>query len=91
MRENEFGEKISETELSKWSSRVQKLSDKKIDKLWYLCKFIISGREKKYKAIRQQDINRIRSSLSSAKEAVQNLIAETRLKEFKRNLRKVLI
>lgn len=32
-RENEFGEKISEEELTDFSKRIQKLSDEKIDEL----------------------------------------------------------
>jgi hypothetical protein len=87
--ENEFGEEISEEELTDFSKRIKKLSDEKIDKLWYLCKFIISGREEKFKAIRQMDIDRIRESLDSAKKVVWNLILETKLKDFKKNLSKI--
>lgn len=88
-RENEFREKIREEELIDFSSIIQKLSDEKIDGLWYLCRFIISGREEKFKAIRQMDIDGIRENLDSAKEVVWNLISETPIKEFKKNLSKV--
>ena len=89
MRENEFREQISEEELTDFSSRIQKLSDKKIDELWYLCGFIILNREKKFKAIRQIDIDSIRENLDSAKEVVWDLIEETPIKEFKKNLFKI--
>lgn len=87
--ENELREEISENELIEFSERVRKLSDEKIDELWRLCGFIISGREEKYKAIRQTDIDRIRESRDSAKKVVWNLIAETSRKDFKKNLARV--
>ena len=72
-----------------FSKRIKKLSDKKIDELWYLCGFIISEREENFKAIGQMNINRIRGSLDSAKKVVGNLLSETKLEEFKKNLSKV--
>jgi len=88
-RENEFNEKISEEELINFSKRIRNLSDKDIDELWFLCGFIISEREERYKAVRQEEVDRIRESLNSAKEVVWNLLAEIRLEDFTKNLSKI--
>ena len=64
-RENEFREKLAEKELTNFSKIIRELSDEKIDKLWYLCSFIISDREEKFKAITQEYIDKIKKSLSS--------------------------
>ena len=88
-RINEWGEKISEDELTTFANRIRKLSDTKIDKLLYLCRFIISDREKRFKAIRQYDIDIIRESLDSAKEKLWNFLIEIPLSDFKQNLSKV--
>jgi len=88
-RENEFREKLAEKELTNFSKIIRELSDEKIDKLWYLCSFIISDREEKFKAITQEYIDKIRKNLASAKEVVWSLIAETPVKEFTKNLSKV--
>ena len=88
-RANEFGEEISEEELTNFAERARKLSDEKIDELWHLCQFISAEREEKFKAVAQYYIDRIRESLDSAKEMVWSLIAETPMEEFKKNLSKV--
>ena len=88
-RENEFNEKISEEELINFSKRIRDLSDKDIDQLWFLCDFILSEREERYKAVRQEEVDRIRESLNSAKEVVWNLLAEIRLEDFTKNLFKI--
>lgn len=88
-RVNEFKEELSEVELKYFVDRIRRLSDEKIDKLWHLCGFIISDRERKFKAIRQIDLDSMRNNLDSAKETVWNLIAETPVDTFKKNLSKV--
>ncbi len=84
--QNEFGEEISDEELTDWAKRIQKLSDEKIDELWYLCGYIYSKREEKFKAMAQEYIDRIRESLDSAKNVVGNLWDETKTKDIRKNL-----
>ena len=84
--QNEFGEEISDKELTDWAKRIQKLSDEKIDEFWYLCGYIYSEREEKYKAIAQEYIDRIREGLDSAKIVVGNLWDETKTKDIRKNL-----
>jgi hypothetical protein len=94
IRENEYGDSISEEELIDFSNRVRKFSDNEIDELWYLCGYIYSEdlypyREKRFKAMAQEFIDRIMKNIDSAKEVIWNLICETRIEEFKKNLLKV--
>ncbi len=84
--QNEFGEEISDEELKDWAKRIQKLSDEKIDELWYLCGYIYSEREEKYKAMAQEYIDRIRESLDSAKNVVGNLWDEVKTEDIRKNL-----
>ena len=64
------------------------MPDKKIDGLWHMCGFIIEGRDKDFKALRKHDIERIRKSLQEAEEVVANLLLETPIDEFRKNLEK---
>jgi len=84
--QNEFGEEISDKELTDLTKRVQKLSDDKIDQLWYLCGYIYSEREDKFKAMAQEYIDRMRKSLDSAKGVVGLLWDETKTQEIRKNL-----
>ena len=85
-KQNEFGEEISDGELTDWANRVRKISDKKIDTLWYLCDYIYSEREDKSRAISQKYIDRIRESLDSARNVVGSLWDECRTEDIKKNL-----
>jgi len=87
-RKNEFGEKLTEEELGEFTERVRALPDKKIDELWHLCGFSIKGRGDN-KAIRGEDMEKIRKSPEDAKEVVWSLLSETKMEEFKENLVKV--
>ena len=84
--QNEFGEEIAEEELTDWTERIRKLSDEKIDELWYLCGYIYTEREEKFKAMSQEYIDRIRESLDSAKLVVGWLWDETKTEEIRKNL-----
>tara|TARA_Y100000310_G_scaffold94667_1_gene92418 strand:- start:30 stop:314 length:285 start_codon:yes stop_codon:yes gene_type:complete len=84
--QNEFGEEISDEELTDWANRIRKLSDEKIDELWHLCEYIYTEREEKFKAMAQEYIDRIRESLDSAKNVVGNLWDETKTEDIKKNL-----
>jgi len=86
---NEFGEKITEKDLKAFAERVRKLPPEKIDELWFLCGFIYAEREKNLKALRNEDIEKIKESPESAEEVVDYLLAETPVEEFKKNLEKV--
>jgi hypothetical protein len=84
--QNEFGEEISDKELTNWANRIRKLSDEKIDELWYLCGYIYTEKEEKFKAMSQEFLNRIRESLDSAKLVVGNLWVETKTEDIRKNL-----
>ncbi len=86
---NEYGEKITEKELAEFAKRVRKLPPEKIDELWFLCEFIFTEHEKNLKALRNEDIEKIKESLESAEEVVDYLLAETPIEMFKKNLEKV--
>lgn len=84
--QNEFGEEISDEELTDWANRIRKLSDEKIDELWFLCGYIYTEREEKFKAMAQEYLDRIRESLDSAKLVVGNLWDETKIEDIRKNL-----
>jgi hypothetical protein len=86
MRENEFGETISEEELEDIARRFRKLSPKQIDGVWYRCGFIIVDHEKEYKALRKSDMDDIVGGLDTAKEKIWHLIAETHISDVKKAL-----
>lgn len=86
MRENEFGETMSEEELAELAKRFRKLSQKQIDEVWYRCGFIITDHEKQYKALRKSDVDAITRGLDSAKEKIWHLIAETYISDVKKAL-----
>jgi hypothetical protein len=91
---NEFGETISDKDFDDLVKRIRKLSDKQIDELWYLCGYIYSEdsypyREKNFKAITQEYLDKIRMDFESAKIVVGWLWDETKTEEIMRNLEKV--
>lgn len=84
--QNEFGEEISEEELTDWAERIRKFSDEKIDELWHLCGYVYAEREEKFKAMSQEYIDKIRESLDSAKNVVGNLWDECKTEDIRKNL-----
>lgn len=84
--QNEYGEEISDKELTDWAKRIRKFSDEQIDELWYLCGYVQTEREEKFKAISQEYIDRIRESLDSAKLVIGWLWDETKTEEIKKSL-----
>lgn len=86
---NEYGEKITEKELAEFAERVRKLPPEKIDELWFLCEFVFMEHEKNLKALRNEDIKKIKESQESAEDVVDYLLAETPIGMFKNNLEKV--
>ena len=86
MRENEFGETISENELAEIAKRFRKLSPEQIDEVWYRCGYIITDHEKDFKALRESDIDAIIAGLDSAKVKVWHLVAEAHLSDVKKAL-----
>jgi len=86
MAKNEFGEEIDERRLDAYAKRVESFTDSQIDALWEACGFIQAKREKKYKAIRQADIDRIRKG--EAKDVIRNVLMETRIADFEKNIAK---
>lgn len=86
INKNEFEEEISDEELTDWAKRVRKLSDEKIDELWFLCGYIFAEREEKFKAIQQGYISRIRKNLDSAKKVIEMLWDETKTEDVRKNL-----
>jgi|WetSurMetagenome_2_1015567.scaffolds.fasta_scaffold72186_3 hypothetical protein len=86
LRENEFGETMSEDELADMARRFRKLNPKQIDEVWYRCGFIITDHEKEYKALRKSDVEAITGGLDTAKEKVWNLISEVYISDVKKAL-----
>lgn len=89
MRTNEFGEEVSEETLEEFISRVRKLEDDEIDKLWFEIGFVIRDRNDDMKALRRKDIENIRKDMDSAKTVVWNLLSETPLERFRQELQKI--
>lgn len=88
---NEYGEKITEKDLKSFAERVRKLPPEKIDELWFLCEFVYADHEKNLKALRNDDIEKIKESLESAEDVLGYLLAEVPIEMFKKNLEKVEI
>ncbi|MBD3209937.1 hypothetical protein GF318_00995 [Candidatus Micrarchaeota archaeon] len=86
---NEFGQRITEKELKELTERIQRLEDRGIDELWYRCGFVMKDKEKEYRALRQFDMDRLRSGLDTAKKVVLGLFLETKVKEIEENLENI--
>ena len=90
MRKNEFGEELSESDLENYTKKIRALSHKDIDNLWHACGFIIVEREKGFNSINQKNVDSIRKDIDSAKEIVWNLICETPINEFRKELERII-
>ena len=67
-----------------------RLSDNKIDELWFLCGYIFSEHDKNFKALRKDDIKELRQDLDIAKEVLwERLLIETPIKDFKKRLERI--
>lgn len=87
---NEFKELISNEELDSYIKRIRALTPNKIDELWFLCNFILSGHEKNnLKALRTCDIEKITSDDQSAKQLILYLFRETRKEVIEKNLKEI--
>lgn len=85
---NEFKEVISNEELDSYIKRIRALPVNKIDELWFLCNFILSGHEKdNLKALRVCDIEKITANEQSARQLILYLFRETRKVEIEKNLK----
>ncbi len=76
---NKYGERLSEAEIRTIASRVQKLPENKIDKLWLSLGFIYKKNQKDYEsndAIDDHHINMIKSSDINAYEITKKLFME---------------
>ncbi len=87
--ENEYGEQIGEKELTSFAERVRKLAPEKIDEVWFICGFIYSERESGMKALSNEHLEKVKESLESAEDVVSDLLLETHVEEFRKNLEKV--
>ena len=87
---NEFKETISEEEIINTVNRIRALPENKIDELWHLCNFIISGHEKdNLKALRAYDLEKIKTNPEGARQQVVCLFRETKKADLEKNLKTV--
>jgi hypothetical protein len=84
IRSNEFGEEISEKELTKLAEDLQELEDSSLDLLWKQCGYIMSNKAHGRVAISQEHLDEIRDG--DAKEALWNMLNETPLGVFRTSL-----
>jgi len=86
---NEFGENISEEEISGLAKKIRRLSPKEIDHLWNLCGWI--DKEKgENEALPDWRIEGIRESQKMAREQVKNLLTESHKQDVMKNLNGML-
>ena len=74
---NEFNEEITDDEVHRVASRLQRLPRQKIDEVWHRCGFILNNRAPDLKALSDQDVSAILGNILEAKERVSWLFQET--------------
>lgn len=94
---NEFDEDISEEQIKSISERILKLSDKKIDELWYRCGFIYDrpkpaiiyeDKNKDLKALYDDALDDIKKWKEES-EILETFLTETSIKEVLKNLEEI--
>ncbi len=82
---NENGEEISKKELQELAGRIRKLSEEKIDQLWFKIGFIYKDRDDN-KAIPTNLIRKIKETARGAEVGTLSLFDESRIESIKKNL-----
>lgn len=77
----EFNEEIDKEDIEDFTNRILKLSDNKIDELWFNLNWIRSDKGKN-KALPKKVINKMRKNIAFAILTVESLLSETYREDF---------
>ncbi len=86
---NEYGEKLSRTELKEIVNKIRSLSDEKIDELWYQVGFIYKNKGKN-KALSTWRINEMKKTERGAEIEFLKFFDESKIESIKQTLDKIM-